>query len=173
MKHTDKKSFILYGDFFELFGLLSMEERGRLITAIFNYENAGVYPSELSDAARMAFVCIRNTLDRDRAAYEEKCEKNTENGKKGGRPRKSEKIENTLTESGEFFSEKTERFSEKPQKADSDNDSGTDSGTDSEIDNDTDTDSGADSGTDSGTDSYNIFCSAFHLSEAVYDDAPR
>lgn len=89
MKQTDKKSFILYGDFAELFGLLSFEDRGRLITAIFNHESAGEAGVELPDAAKMAFVCIKNTLDRDRAAYEEKCEKNAENGRKGGRPRKA------------------------------------------------------------------------------------
>jgi hypothetical protein len=174
MKHDNKKSFVLYGDFGELFGLLSLEDRGRLITAIFNYENAGEAGVELPDAAKMAFVCIKNTLDRDRAAYKERCEKNAENGKLGGRPRKSAKKENTETENGEFFIEKTERFLPEPQKADNDNDSGTDNGTDSE--NDTDIDSGAGSGTDSGTDNYN-FCSAYgsalHLSEAVSDDAPR
>ena len=41
MKHGEKKSFILYCYFGELFGLLSLEDRGRLITAIFNYENTG------------------------------------------------------------------------------------------------------------------------------------
>ena len=149
MKQTDKKSFILYGDFAELFGLLSFEDRGRLITAIFNHESAGEAGVELPDAAKMAFVCIKNTLDRDRAAYEEKCEKNAENGRKGGRPRKKE---NRDTDSGEFFIEKTERFIAEPKKADNDNDSGTDIGTDNE--NDIDIDSGADSGTDSGTDNY-------------------
>jgi len=174
MKQREKKSFILYGDFSELFGLLSLEERGRLITAIFNYENAGAEDDGLSDAAKMAFICIKNTLDRDRAAYEDKCEKNAENGRKGGRPRKKAQKENTEADGREFFSEKTERLFSKPKKADSDNDSGTDSGTDSE--NDFDIDSGADSGTDSGTDNYNYcsaYGSAFHLSEAVSDDAPR
>ena len=178
MKPTDKKSFILYGDFSELFGLLSLEDRGRLITAIFNYENAGEEDGTLPDAAKMAFICIKNTLDRDREAYEEKCRKNAENGQKGGRPRKNEKKENTEVDHGEFFSEKTERFFEKPKKADSDNDSGTDSGTDNDIDTDTDTDigsgtdSGADSGTDSGTDNY-TFGSARRLSEEGSAAAPR
>ena len=41
MKRGEKKSVILYCDFGELFGLLSLEDKGRLITAIFNYENKG------------------------------------------------------------------------------------------------------------------------------------
>ena len=41
MKHGEKKIVILYCYFGELFGLLSLEDRGRLITAIFNYENTG------------------------------------------------------------------------------------------------------------------------------------
>ena len=167
MKHGEKKSFILYGDFFKLFGLLSLEDRGRLITAIFNYENAGAEDDSLPDVAKMAFVCIKNTLDRDRAAYEEKCEKNAENGKKGGRPRKTDKKEST-DEGGEFFSEKTERFFQKPKKADNDSDNG--SGSENEID--TDTDSGADSGTDSGTDNESVG-SAPRLSEEGSACAPR
>ena len=54
---------------------------------------------------------------RDRAAYAEKCEKNVENEKKGGRPKKT---------AAEAFAEKTERFFEKPKKPYNDNENGND-----------------------------------------------
>lgn len=165
MKQNEKakKSFILYNDFAEMFALLSLEDRGRLITAIFNYVNAEEEGEPLAAAARMAFQFIKNTLDRDRAAYEAKCEKNAANGSKGGRPRKNNTVESTEQIGDNFFSEKTERFFSKPKKAD--NDSGTEN--EIEIENDIDIDSGTDSGTD------NEWKGSANLSEAVSDCAPR
>ena len=81
----------------------------------------------------MAFAFIKNTLDRDRAAYEEKCAQNAANGQKGGRPRKSEKSESTAMGSGDFFEAKTERFFSKPKKPDNDNDNDNDIGNDNDI----------------------------------------
>ena len=53
---------------------------------------------------KMAFSFIKTQLDRDREKYQARCEKNRENAKKGGRPKKEEKQkENSKTE-------KTERF---------------------------------------------------------------
>ena len=169
MKQTEKKSFIMYNDYIEMFSLLNMEERGRLITAIFNYVIAGSEESPLSAASRVAFVFIKNTLDRDRAAYELKCEKNAANGAKGGRPKKNQNSESTEHIGDNFLSEKTERLFSKPKKADNDNDSGT--GIDNEIEIDIDIDSGTDSGTESGTD--NDVMGSATLSEDVSDDAPR
>jgi hypothetical protein len=97
-------SLIFYESFALQFQILSLEDRGRLITAIFQYAFQGQEPQGLSDLLQMAFCPIRYMLDRDRDAYWEKCRTNTENGKKGGRPRKN------------FFDEKTERFSDKTEK---------------------------------------------------------
>ena len=71
-----QKSFVLYNDYMEYFALLSLEERGALITAILQYVNAGEHNVTLSGAANMAYHCIRQALDRDRAAYERRCEMN-------------------------------------------------------------------------------------------------
>ena len=97
-------SLIFYESFALQFQILSLEDRGRLITAIFQYAFQGQEPQGLSELLQMAFCPIRYMLDRDRDAYLEKCQTNTENGKKGGRPRKN------------FFDEKTERFSDKTEK---------------------------------------------------------
>lgn len=77
-------------------------------------------PSFDDRALTMAFVPIKRRMDKDAAAYREKCEKNRENGRLGGRPKKSE------TEENRTVFEETERFSEKPKKPDTDTDTGTD-----------------------------------------------
>ena len=139
---NDKKSFVLYGNYETQFKLLSMEERGMLITAIFEYVNFGSLARELTPLVNMAFSFVKETLDRDRELYIEKCEKNSENGKKGGRPKKERKTEgySDTSEKEDIFSAKTERFFEKPKKADNDNgidiDNGIDNGNENEIDND-------------------------------------
>ena len=123
MNHTKQTSFILYHDFEPMLQLLSMEQRGMLITAIFDYSVRGMKTEDLPDVVNMAFCCIQRALERDAIAYEEKCRINAENGKKGGRPRKNSLIS------------KTEGFFEKAKKAYSDNDTDIDS--DSDSDNDT------------------------------------
>ena len=107
---TQKNGFVLYNNYFNQIALLSMEERGILITAIFEYTRNGHIETEMPREVLMAFSFIKDTLDRDLAAYRARCEQNIENGKKGGRPRKS------------FLPPKTHGFSEKPKKADNDKD---------------------------------------------------
>ena len=124
MNHTKQASFILYHDFEPMLHLLSMEQRGMLITAIFDYTVRGMKTEDLPDVVNMAFCCIQRALERDAIAYEEKCRINAENGKKGGRPRKDSLIS------------KTEGFFEKAKKAYSDNDSDSDNDTDTVSDSD-------------------------------------
>ena len=82
-----QNSFLLYLDYRRHFELLSNAEVGRLIMAIFNYIETGKLP-DFSGALGMAFSFIRVNLDIDRRKYNERCEKNKQNGAKGGRPPK-------------------------------------------------------------------------------------
>lgn len=83
---TEKKSFILYTDMRESVETLTDEDAGKLFKLILAYEGGDeVLPTGI---AGTAFSFIRPTLDRDRRAYERRCEANKENGAKGGRPRK-------------------------------------------------------------------------------------
>lgn len=118
-----KTNFLLYNDMMEQFSLLSREQRGDLIMTIFSYVN-GIELPEVEPIVGMAFSFIKARLDKDREAYENKCAQNTENGKKGGRPRKATVSEENQTVTEE--TEKTERFLEKPKKADIDTDIDTD-----------------------------------------------
>ena len=88
MNINEKNSFLLYVNFGKQIRMLSMEERGELITAIFEHEEHGRVEQQLSPRTELVFSFIADTLERDRIAYEKRCEQNRENGKRGGRPKK-------------------------------------------------------------------------------------
>lgn len=99
----EKKSFLMYLDYEEQFALLADEQLGQLLRAVMEYEKTQIVP-ELEGIVKMAFSFIKAQLDRDRGKYEERCAKNKENGKKGGRPKQNQTV-----------IVKTERFSRKPK----------------------------------------------------------
>ena len=80
-----KNSFVLYHDLREPLALLSDEERGQLLSAIFEYSMTGALPS-FTGATALAFAFVRTALDRDAAAWEDKVRKRREAGRTGGRP---------------------------------------------------------------------------------------
>ena len=86
-KSEDKKSFQLYNDYIDHFSLVSDEEAGKLIKAIFCYVN-DLPCEELAGLPLMAFSFIRSQLKRDSDKYDARCEINRRNGKLGGRPKK-------------------------------------------------------------------------------------
>lgn len=93
MKDTKEKSgFLLYADWEEQVGLLSDEDAGKLFKALFAYERTRE-SGDLPPVAAMAFAFMRKELDRNRKAYEEKCQKLRQNGSQGGRPRRGEEEE--------------------------------------------------------------------------------
>lgn len=124
----DKNSFVLYSDYLEHFKILSDEEAGILIKAIFCYVSGlDIDQQRLSPAAKMAFSFIKSQLDRDMKAYEIKCNKNKENGKLGGRPKKT----NGFNEN-QVDNRKTNGFNENHNDNDTENDSDSDTENDSE-----------------------------------------
>ena len=122
MAHEGQKSFLMYDEYEEHFELLTDEELGALMRAIFEYKRCGKVMS-LSPGAQMAFSFIKKRLDEDAKKYEARCEQNQKNAAKGGRP-KSDSIKNKTEKNKRFTEEskKTERFLEKPKKPDNDND---------------------------------------------------
>lgn len=151
-----QKSFIMYDEYAQHFSLLSDTELGALMRAVFSYRLSGEVP-ELPDKAAMAFSFIRLRLDEDARRYEETCEKNRQNGARGGRkksedvPEKSERFSEEPKRTDRFLkeTEKSERFFEKPKKPDND------------TDNDLDTDFDSDPDTDSETEEQN------HIADAI------
>jgi len=129
MQENKQKSFVLYTNYAHQFDALSMEGRGRLITAIFAYVSTGEVPPNLPRSVNLVFIGIKDTLDRDMESYRERCRKNSENGKKGGRPRKHE---------ADIAVEQTDTFSAQPEKAYNENENKNNiyNYTDNESDND-------------------------------------
>lgn len=77
----------VYPDFINVVRELDNGARGRLFLAIMQYAN-GEEPDELTGAERIAFIVVKSQIDRDADAYEANAKKQSENGKKGGRPKK-------------------------------------------------------------------------------------
>lgn len=78
-----KKSFVLYHDMREPLQLLTDEQRGKLLLALLDYSEFGAIPSFTDSGLSMAFMFIRQTLDRDAAAWEDVRRKRAEAGRKG------------------------------------------------------------------------------------------
>lgn len=112
-----KKSFVLYNDFENVFEMLTDEEAGKLIKHLFAYVNNK--DTELEDRLlKLTFEPIKLQLMRDNKKYEAICERNKNNGMKGGRPKKNPK--NPVGYLG------TQNNPEKPKKPDTDNDNDND-----------------------------------------------
>ena len=79
--------FLAYHSYLKSIEPLSDAERGRLFTAMLEYSITGAEP-ELRGAERYIFPTMKVNIDRDTAKYNAKCQAQSMNGKKGGRPRK-------------------------------------------------------------------------------------
>ena len=102
----NKKSFVAYCDWQETFEELSDEEAGKLVKHLFNYVN-DKNPETSDKLTKMCFIPIKQSLKRDLKKYEKYVEKQSVNGKKGGRPKNP------------TLSQITQPFIGKPKKADS------------------------------------------------------
>ena len=100
----DKNKIIVYADWINRFEALTDEEAGRLIKHFFRYVNDldPEYPDRITE---LSFIDIKCTLKRDLKEWERFRAKQSENGKKGGRPRKAKETQ------------KTQPFILKPKKA--------------------------------------------------------
>lgn len=99
----NKDSFIVYDEWAENCEDLSDQEFGQLMRAVFKYKQTGENPAFSDRTMRACWKPIKQAFDRTTSAYDERCKRNQENGKKGGRP-KAEKTE------------KPNGFSENPEK---------------------------------------------------------
>ena len=124
---AEKNSFVMYTEYLKHIQKMDMEQRGKLFTAILCYV-AGEEMPELDAAADMAFSFIQDRIDRDNAAYVEKCRKRSEAGKLGGRKPKTNGFSEKQTKA-----KKANGFSEKQNNPDTDNEPDTDNDTDKKI----------------------------------------
>jgi hypothetical protein len=118
----EKNSFVLYCDLVHTFRKLSDEQAGKLFKHILEYVN-DTNPTLEDALLDIVFEPIKQSLKRDLLKYERTCKRNSENGSKGGRPKKPTETE------------KTHSVILEPKKADSDIDSDSENDTDIDIDN--------------------------------------
>jgi hypothetical protein len=102
----DKKSFILYADQRGVFNQLPDDIAGKLIKHIFAYVN-DENPQSEDLIINIAFEPIKQSLKRDLNRWEQYIDKQSLNGKKGGRPPKAKETQ------------ETQAFLNKPKKTDS------------------------------------------------------
>lgn len=110
---ADKKSFLLYLDQYPPIKSLTLEQKGMLLDAFFAF-NMGEEVSFDDPVVAMAFAFFRQAFERDKGKYQETSDKNRENGRLGGRPKKAD-ASSENPKNPPLFSE--------PKKADNDNDS--------------------------------------------------
>lgn len=86
---TEKKSFVLYNDSIEQINMLSDEQAGRLLKAIYAYNLDGTVPDFDDGMVKLMFSFIKNQLDRDSKKWDDICKKRAEAGRKGGKQKKA------------------------------------------------------------------------------------
>lgn len=128
-----KTSFILYTEYNEQLQLLSMEQRGILLTALMNNQLGKDLP-EMDDLTIMCYSFISADVRRNNEKYNEIIEKRREAGSKGGKQTQAN-LANA-------------RSALANQASSSDNDNGSDNGSDNDNDNGSDNGNGSGSGSD-------------------------
>lgn len=123
MAKQNKDTFLLRHDFFPQIKMLTMEQRGRLLTAIYAHATEEELP-EMDELTTLCFGFIRASLDANAKKYYAECEQNRENGRKGGRPKKADGLEEnrTVFSGSGGFSSKPEVKHENPIESVSDSD---------------------------------------------------
>ena len=80
----------IYADWTKATAKLREAEKGRLVDAMVVYATTGIDTSDqLSGNEQYLFPMFQASIDRDRQALAELSQRQSENGKKGGRPRKN------------------------------------------------------------------------------------
>lgn len=85
------KGFFTYFHMSDMVAMLSDEQAGKLYKALMRYGDTGELPDFSDDLPlNMAFSLMKKEIDVNVEKYNEMCERNRENAKKGGRPKKNE-----------------------------------------------------------------------------------
>lgn len=107
---------------------LTDEEFGQLIRWLLEYDIFGIPPeNNLSGSVKCVASLCKARLDIFNKSYDETCRKNSENGKKGGRPKTNKNSQNPAVYDKQAVSmvseitEETDRFSETQRKNEGEN----------------------------------------------------
>ena len=117
MDNTSRRpSFLIYKSFYKPIKNLSNEDKGKLFTAIFEYQTQDFDGPEqvIEPQIHMAFEFFKNQFELDNKKWEKRVEANRANGKKGGRPKNS--VEDDATDEKPSEPNETNRFINNPIK---------------------------------------------------------
>ena len=107
------KGFTIYCDTYEHIELLSMQMRGELLTALYEYANTGKR-TEFKDAGlRMAFSFLRSQMERDFEKYEVRCERNREIAKNREQKRKVHQSSPNVTTGNQYKEKEKDKDKDK------------------------------------------------------------
>jgi uncharacterized phage protein (TIGR02220 family) len=111
-----RPSFLIYKSFYKPIKILSNEDKGKLFKAIFEYQTQDFDGSEqvIEPGIQMAFEFFINQFELDNKKWEKTVKARSTNGKKGGRPKNSVKVNVQNKKANE--NKKTHRFLENPIK---------------------------------------------------------
>ena len=123
---SEKNSFVLYNDYWDVFEILNEEELGKLFAAIYKFVLYEEDSDCLPDKVLVAFRMVKRNLVRDKEKYDKVCERNRKNAVKGGRPKSKEEQTDLIG------NQKNRSLVYDAKKPDSDSDSESDS--DDELD---------------------------------------
>ncbi|MBQ9925135.1 MAG: hypothetical protein IJO51_03860 [Clostridia bacterium] len=90
------KFFHVYNDALDILREMSPEARGRLLLRLCEHSCDDGYTEELGAEERLIAMQMCKQLDRDKEKYQERCERNRENGRKGGRPSKAQETDRDI-----------------------------------------------------------------------------
>lgn len=107
--------FCCYHSYLKKCEKLSDQELGRLFRALMKFSETGE-TQDLTGRESIAFDFIADDIDRAKKHYEEKCKKNSENGKSGGRPKKQTDSDKQKKPNGFSESEKSQNKNEEENK---------------------------------------------------------
>jgi len=113
-----RESFLLYKSFYEPIKSLSLEAKGALLEAIYEYQVSGVEPPNTSPAY-MAFLFFKNQFRLDDIKYNETCEANKKNIGKRWNKKNTNLYERIPSDTKHTYNEKenvTEKENEKEKE---------------------------------------------------------
>lgn len=133
----DKEGFIIYKSFYEPIKELSLDHKGLLLSAIFEYQiNKRVI--ELPIECRMAFKFFKNQFDLDEKKYNKICEKRAEAGRKSAERKLKEMLTNVdkCQQKQQVLTKATDKEKEKEKDKEKDKDKDKDKEKDKDLNTD-------------------------------------
>lgn len=102
-----KDSFVLFKQHYSLIQELSLEQRGKLLTAVYEWQLSGNVPSFDDLLVKVVFVSMSQAVEAADKKYEEVCERRREAGKLGGRPKKANGFDEKAKKANGFGEKQT------------------------------------------------------------------